>query len=199
MYTYLKNIYLDNREWIRFAVKWFGFAMIVGAITFFVRPELIHDIADIFESKFGETPPQDTNLATEIFVQNATACAIALIGGLLFGISSFFTILLNGFIIGFVILTLYTIPGDPIRNIGIVTLGLIPHGIFEIPALMLASALGLRLGTEWLRRESEGRRWSVFGKNVERVIATIPLLALLLLIAAFVEVFVSGKFVDNYF
>jgi stage II sporulation protein M len=191
------NYYYDNKKWIVVTVRLFVVAAFLGAVAFFVRPNLLNQIVQIFESKFGPEPARDINLVKELFIQNSEACAIALIGGVILGISAFVTVFLNGFVIGFVILTLLIIPGNPLRNIGYVVLGLVPHGLFELPAFLLSSALGMRLGIEWIQKSSQGQRWQVFRQNLKRVVYSIPALAILLAIAAFTEVYISGYFVDK--
>ena len=70
-----------------------------------------------------------------------------------------------------------------------VAAALIPHGIFEIPAFITASALGLMLGQALLLelqgRGNAARRASELGSVFLRVV--VPLLA----IAAVVEAFIT--------
>lgn len=194
----LKNYYLDNKRWFEIALKLFVVALVAGGVTFFLRPDILSQIVDVFSGKFGPEPARDVNLALQIFYNNAIACSIALIGGLLFGISSFIIVFVNGFIIGFIILALMAVPGNPLRNLEYIVLGLVPHGIFEIPAFLIASSLGMRLGVDYLLKENKGQRKHVFWSDLKRVIYNIPVLAVMLFIAAFVEVFVSGNFIAHF-
>lgn len=71
-------------------------------------------------------------------------------------------------------------------------LGLLPHGLFEIPALLLAATIGtLWGGRNWrsLFREEFSR--STLGAHAKASLAFLPLLLVLLLIAALVEVLVT--------
>jgi stage II sporulation protein M len=194
----LSNFYKDNQDWVWLVLQWFLLAMVLGGITFFVRPSLITDILNIYQDKFGDDPARDLHLAQEIFIRNSTVCLIALLGGVLLGISSFIIVFFNGFIIGFVMLTIVALPGNPLRNILYLILGLVPHGIFELPAFFIASTIGLRLGTEWIGKFSQGKRWEIFKQNIRRTIKVVPVLVILLAVAAIIEVFVSGYFVGNF-
>lgn len=196
--AFFKNYYIDNRDWIRFAVKWFLIAGVLGAVTYLSHPEFLTKIIEIFQTKFGVEPTRDATLARQIFLQNLQACALALFGGILLGITSFLIVFFNGFIIGFVLMSLLFLPGNIGRNIVYILVGLVPHGIFELPAFILASALGLKLGLEWVNRESQGHRWEVLKSNARRVLVAVPVIVVLLFIAAIVEVFVSGKLVSNF-
>lgn len=68
---------------------------------------------------------------------------------------------------------------------------LLPHGVFEIPAFVLAGAVGVVWGTRnWLKwldiRESPG-----FLQNMKNGLSFFPVILVLLFIAALVEVLIS--------
>jgi stage II sporulation protein M len=93
------------------------------------------------------------NLFVQIFLHNFMAAVIATVSGLLFGIFPLISVFLNGLILGSILtnLTKYT---DWTLYKAI--LSIIPHGIFEIPAFLLALALGATLGT-WPLKKAKGR------------------------------------------
>jgi stage II sporulation protein M len=88
-----------------------------------------------------------------IFVNNAIKTLGLLFLGILLGIPPLLFIGLNGFIVGSVGSALESIKGWKY-----VIASVVPHGVIEIPILLLATALGLTVGMEslkWLlRRES---------------------------------------------
>lgn len=92
------------------------------------------------------------DLFVQILLHNLVATVTATASGILFGIFPLISALLNGLIIGsiFANLAKYT-------HWGILeaVLSIIPHGIFEIPAFMLALALGATLGT-WPLKKQKG-------------------------------------------
>jgi stage II sporulation protein M len=76
-----------------------------------------------------------------IFTNNLVAIYSTVIGGLLLGITPLISSVINGYVIGVVAgLTLLQGQGT------VLAAGLMPHGIIEIPALIIALAIGLRLG-----------------------------------------------------
>jgi stage II sporulation protein M len=199
MIRVLKTYIAENKTWFKFTLQWFLVSVLIGAIVFFFKPTLLDQILELFKDKFGADPDQNLkNLAKEIFVQNTIACLIAIFGGIIFGISSFAILFFNGFIIGVVLISILLIPGNPARNLAFLFGGLVPHGIFELPAFFISSALGLRIGTEYLSRASAGRRGQVFLQNLKRVVIVLPFIVFLLAIAAVVEVFISGSIVGNF-
>ncbi|UJF33718.1 stage II sporulation protein M [Paenibacillus hexagrammi] len=76
-----------------------------------------------------------------IFLNNALKAIIFIFLGLLFGILPLFMIVANGMILGFV-LSLQTHED----TLTIIIKGILPHGIIEIPTILLACAYGLKLG-----------------------------------------------------
>jgi stage II sporulation protein M len=79
------------------------------------------------------------------------------------------------------------------EGVRFVTLGIAPHGIFEIPGAILASAYGLMLGKAFLQKLRHGRPLTPTLLTALRQFSVIvlPLLA----IAAFIEVFVTSALV----
>lgn len=74
------------------------------------------------------------------FLSNSVTCLIIASGLFLYGIPTIPLLSYNGFILGYTIAQIYQQDGE-IWNI---LKSLIPHGIFEIPALILAGMIGLQ-------------------------------------------------------
>jgi stage II sporulation protein M len=74
-------------------------------------------------------------------------------------------------------------------------LSILPHGVFELPALIIAGAWGLKMGTKWLLPAAAGRRGDTWRETVFEGLWIVPLVTALLAIAAVVEVLVTGPLV----
>jgi len=70
---------------------------------------------------------------------------------------------------------------------------IVPHGIFEITAILFSIALGLKLGILWLLPKSKGARKKVFLLSLKQSFVIMPLIAVLLFIVAIIEIFVTGN------
>lgn len=79
---------------------------------------------------------QVTLTYNSIFLNNISSVFRMYIGGLFFGILPFISLVFNGLLVG------YFIGRGPVL---IVLLYIVPHGIFEIPAIIIASAAGFTL------------------------------------------------------
>ncbi len=76
-----------------------------------------------------------------IFVNNAAKMFFAVLLGFALGVIPFGFLIMNGFIIG-IFVHYQTIESGPLFVIA----GLTPHGIIEIPMLIISSAIGMKIG-----------------------------------------------------
>lgn len=83
------------------------------------------------------------NLAVGLVMLLFAPVSLGVVGGLL--------MLLNGFVVGF--LGGYYLQAN---NLGFFACGIVPHGIFEIPALIFAYAFALRVGASMVRPSPHG-------------------------------------------
>jgi stage II sporulation protein M len=194
---FYRNLWAENHRWLRIVTTWFILSAFVGAFVAIIRPDLLQTILASFAERFGEDPSLNFDLALQIFLQNIVASLIALFGGLILGLGSFMVVVVNGFLIGFVVSTLIFLGDNIVTSLVVIAGGLLPHGIIELPAFLVASAIGLRLGIEWLSKSSAENRFAVLKHNFLRSFGYIAAIALALFIAAIIEVFVSGKIVEN--
>lgn len=117
-----------------------------------------------------------------IFLNNALKALIILLLGILFGLVPSIFIFVNGFAIGMII-------SVSLQKVGAakVFLGLAPHGILEIPAILLAAGYGMWLGSVFYRSLKYGEPFKVpFLLALKKYLKVIlPLLFLAAIIEAF--------------
>ncbi len=117
-------------------------------------------------------------LAWAIFVNNARASLIGIVLGLFFGIMPFLAAVVNGYFLGAVMNVVYKKTGAWVLML------ILPHGIFEIPALAIAFGLGMKFGT-W---PGEKKKWKAIRKNFTEFMRVYAFIVLpLLAVAAIVE------------
>jgi len=124
-----------------------------------------------------------------IFLNNAIKSLGAIVLGILLGIPPFFFLVANGFMVGVIATALKSSLGW-----GIIAASLAPHGIIEIPALVLSSALGLKIGWESLKYLTR-RKSSVKAQLRHSIRVYLKWIIIGLLVAAIIEVFVTPLFV----
>jgi len=133
----------------------------------------------------ASTPNLSLLLLLIIFINNAVKALGLILLGILLGLPPILFIGLNGFILGGLGSAL-----EAVNGWRYLAASFVPHGVIEIPVILLATALGLTVGMEsvrWLvRKESRVRLQLSAGLRVyTRWI--LPGLA----IAAIIEVFVT--------
>ena len=120
-----------------------------------------------------------------IFINNAIKALGLVLLGILVGLPSLLFITVNGFILGGLGCALESVGG-----LRYVMASFVPHGVIEIPVILLAAALGLTVGMEsfrWLARR-ESRVKSQLSDCLKVYLRCIlPGLA----VAAIIEVFVT--------
>lgn len=155
---------------------------------------VLNTIGEKFQSIIGEADTQ-LELTGSIFRNNLLVASIAYLLG--FTITLPLLIMIsNGMIMGLFLGLLYRTdaitPGMFVRSF----VSLVPHGIFELTAFFLASALSIMVTLKCIftkRIEPHKTRVQFFYESIMRfVIVIIPLL----IIAGFVEVYVSNGIGD---
>ncbi len=118
-----------------------------------------------------------TQLIRFIFLNNLQSSFFGMIFGFLLGIFPIISLISNGYLLGFV-------SSFSVKASGITTLWrILPHGIFELPALFISLGLGLRSGFWFFKKNKEP-----FSSYILNVLRTFLLIVLpLLFIAAIIE------------
>lgn len=137
----------DSKIFIYFSILIFGAFMLMGA--FLPTPEIVQErifefIKEITSITEGMSQGE---LIGFIFLNNIQSGFMGMILGVFFGIFSAATAAINGYLVGFVSVGAVEVAGI------FVLWKLVPHGVFELPALFISVGLGLKLGTFFLEKE----------------------------------------------
>jgi len=136
-------------------------------------------IADYIKNIVNETSGFSLiQMISFIFFNNLKSSLAGMILGVFLGIFSILVALFNGYILGFVL-------SESVKTNGIFILWkLIPHGIFELPAVFISLGLGLRMGAKVLFNRKKGELKKGFYNSLRVfLLVVIPLL----IIAAIIE------------
>ncbi|MGO4532761.1 stage II sporulation protein M [Paenibacillus sp. 2TAF8] len=125
-----------------------------------------------------------------IFFNNAIKSVLVIYAGVFFGILPIIFLLINGMVLGFVV---HTSMNYGASFFDIVVKGLLPHGIIEIPVIIIACAFGLKFGGLTVRSLAQlggdkrgliGSRWKEF---MSMTLTASFWIVVLLLVAAVIE------------
>jgi len=153
-WDFLKN----SREYIYFAVLVFFIFVVIGfffedliniffksIFNFDLKENILDYIAELLLATEGMGARE---LIGYIFLNNLQSSFLGIIFGIFFGIFPFVATIFNGYLLGFVAIL-------SVKEQGILVLWrILPHGIFELPAIFISFALGFRLGI-YVFREKE--------------------------------------------
>lgn len=174
----------ESKKYIFIITFLFLFFAVIGYFTTLplelenLLKERLKEIAMLFE---GLNLPQTIWM---IFSNNIYVSFLSIVLGVLFGIFPLLTSLSNGFIIGYV-------ANKAVSIEGILTLWkLLPHGIFELPAVIISLGIGLRLGLTLIFNNKYLRKESLSALLVFTLIVT-PLLILAAVIEGFLVFFIK--------
>jgi stage II sporulation protein M len=173
----LKNI-RDSKNYIYGGIILFIITTLIGYFfpIFFTEEikELLKNLVLSFENL------NTLQIILKIFLNNSLVSFSIILLGLLLGLFPLFAIIQNGYILGFVIKNVILKEGF------IVLWRLLPHGIFELPAIFISMGLGIRLGWKVIQRDNP---WKFLKDSLETFfLVIIPLLVL----AAIIEGLLIG-------
>jgi stage II sporulation protein M len=170
----------------------FGIGLIVGLIMVARFPELAeHFQASLagFVKIFHGMPK--LQLAAAIFFNNAIKTVAAMILGCLFGVVPGFLLFANGAALGLVFsLSTQT------RGLWISLLSILPHGVLELAAVFFGTSIGLMLGTHAIKSLYRKNETTLGAELLRSLRFFCTVIAPLLLIAAFVEAFLTAALVS---
>ena len=169
---------IESKDFIYLIIGLFFVFAIVG---FFVPfPEsIIEKISELIKELLEKTEGMNQiELINYIFLNNLKASFFGMIFGILLGIYPILVAVVNGALVGFV-------ASIVVAEEGIFSLWrLLPHGIFELPAIFISLGLGLKFGT-FIFQKNISKSFKKYFWNSLRVFLFIVLP--LLVLAAIIE------------
>ena len=140
----IKN-FKESKEYIKEIKNFIWFSsilfLIISLIGFFFPIFFEKEILDLIKNILLETEGmQGIELIRFIMFNNIKSAFSGMIFGVLFGIVPLLILIMNSYILGFV--ASKTVASDGL----LILWKLLPHGILEIPAILISISLGLKLG-----------------------------------------------------
>jgi stage II sporulation protein M len=180
------------KHYVIAAIFVFVLGVILGYVDSGAFHNLVHAQMDQLKAMANQIKQSDHrqwSFFTHIYLNNMLASVMAILLGSFFGLFPLYFLVSNGLMIGYLAAN---------RSDGLTMFyflkGILPHGIIEIPAFILACALGLRLG--FLALESFGGIFSQerkaqfqikFRTYLKQLAPMVILVAGLMLLAAVIE------------
>ncbi len=137
IFDYLK----DSKNYIYFSIFLFLLFVFLGA---FIQPpaEILKKISELIKKLLEQTSGMNQiQLIIFIFFNNLKVSFLGLFFGAFFGIIPIILSISNGYLLG--IVSALSVK----KNGALILLNLLPHGIFELPAIFISFGLGIKFGT----------------------------------------------------
>lgn len=185
--NYYRNDFL--RLWILFIITGIGSYFLFRS---FIAPdqvdEILAQLGDTFESRglTFDTSARETMIA--LFVNNTRVTLFAFLLGMIPLFIPYVFVVINAAVIGLVAM-LVGFAGESV--VRVIVLGILPHGITEISAILLGATMGLSLN-RYIWKKLRGKETDVTFKALflaglkTFVLIAVPLLALSAVIEAYV-------------
>jgi len=173
------------------SVLCFIVAVATGAIVVLQDPTVGERLVEMIAQEIGTRIMNDEAwiVAVKLFINNLQVSLILFVGGATFGVLTCVLLVSNGLLVGGVMELVRQQQG-----LAYTAAAILPHGIFEVPAILIAATLGIHLG-ELLWRELHGSGDAAAGALVMGRIfcaVIIPLLA----VAAIIEAFITPEIIN---
>lgn len=190
-----------NRKLLFFAAGAFIAGLLIGMALFKIDVESAQKVAQVVLYKFEgmDETMSELGVAGRIWVlfwNNFRVVLVSFATGILLGIIPTGVLFFNGLFVG---ITFGMMAEQGVNIAKLFLIGILPHGVFEIPAFLLGGAMGIRLGFGVIF-SPEGHTWSegmlLLLKDMAVSLAIIvPCLAL----AATLEITVTPLLVEAVF
>ena len=184
------------KYWVLIAVGLFVIGLCIGLVVSITMPATIvslfsEKIAPLLEELVADLKPFQVSTAVFIFFQNARILLLSFIFSPVLCLLPVLALVLNGSLISFI-----SVIVAQEESIGLVLAGLLPHGIFEIPAIIIGEAAALSFGATTIIALLSKERKTQLLPNFKMNLKYLLLAFILLVPAAIIETFVTPLFLQ---
>jgi len=165
---------MSYKRWIFVAICLFGIGMVLGlAVPYGIANFLAEDLAAL-EELGAILVPFKVTTAIFILVKNISALLLSFIFSPILCLLPILALTVNGWLLSF----LGAIAAQQ-KSLGFVLAALLPHGIFELPALIIGEAAALSFGAMVImlvvRKESRTVLVSIAKQSLGHILLTLAL------------------------
>ncbi|MGI6328480.1 MAG: stage II sporulation protein M [Dethiobacteria bacterium] len=197
----VKRILYENLNWIVLSLLFFILGIVASLLTFSGGNNFILELTETQQALLEEmariifSGSPVTGILI-LFLNNFFASLQMIIFGIILGIPTLLSLFANGAMLGGVAANL----GEGgASGLAFLAIGILPHGIFELPAFFTSAAFGLKIGFHLVFPLPQKKRWESLGIIWKEFFAVFPLILLMLITAAIVEVLVTPRLIQLVF
>ena len=177
---------MSYKKWVFIAIFLFGVGIALGlAMPVSIADLLTEDLAALKE--LGDIlRPFQVSTAIFIFVKNVSALLLSFVFSPILCLLPILALTVNGWLLSFISVAVVRE-----ESLGLLLAGLLPHGILELPALIIGEAAALSFGAMTIiALISKGRR-NLLLPNLKQNLRYLVIACILLLPAAIIETYIT--------
>jgi len=174
----LRAIY---RRWLRLYVPAATLVLVASTVVGFLLGSAV-PIESLAMADAGPNNPFPPLTTVDLAINNLIAMLVLSLGAVSLGLVTILGLVVNGLLIGAVV-------GIAVQQVEplVVVMLILPHGVLEIPALLIASAVGLRFARLTIRYIRGLEDTLVTHRDLREAGWILIAAALLILVAAYIE------------
>lgn len=178
---------MNYKRWLLLAVFLFGVGLVLGSTipigSTGLLPDELTALQDLSESL---RPLPKSSVLAIIFVKNVGALLLSLVLSPFFCLIPIIALVFNGWLLGLVATRVIQE-----QSLGYLLAGLLPHGIFELPAFIIGEAVALSFGSTVLLTVFKKGDKNQLRLKLRQNLKYLTLALLLLLPAAVIETYIT--------
>ena len=148
----------------------------------------------MFNTRHWSTYEGKTLSFLNIFLNNCGVILRCLLGSLSLRSLTIYNLALNGFFAG----VLFNFLKRRGFNLSEILALILPHGIFEIPAIIIAGAAGFKIPYEIVRYLAGKKEQPLTKEDIKEYLTLAVISIILIIIAAFVEAYITPKIAEYF-
>lgn len=178
---------MSYKRWLFVAIFLFGIGLIWGLVTpASILDIFSEDVAALEEVSDFLSPLPQASVFIFIFIKNVSAVLISFVFSPFFCLVPVLALIINGGFIGLV----STLVIEE-KSLGYLLSGLLPHGILELPALIIGEAVALSFGAAVTLALFNKERRNLLLPNLRKNLRYLLIALALFLPAAIIETYVT--------
>jgi len=180
---------MSYKQWIIIAVCLFGTGITLGLVMPDVSGSLLAKDLAALEELGSILGPFEASTAVFIFFKNVVALLFSFILSPVLCLMPILALTVNGWLLSFISAAVVQQ-----ESLGLLLAGILPHGIFELPAIIIGEAAALSFGTMAMLAIISRKKRSLLLPNLKQNLRYLSAACLLLLPAAIIETYVTPLF-----
>ncbi len=178
---------MSYTRWLLITICLFGIGIVLGLATSTTTAGLFNkEIAALDKLPDLLAPLPQFSLFVFIFIKNVSAILVSFVLSPFFCLVPAIALIVNGGLLGWV-----SVAVIQEKSLGYLLAGLLPHGIFELPAFIMGEAVAFSFGTAVILALFKKERGNLLWSNLRQNSRYLKIAVILLLPAAIIETFIT--------